>query len=168
MIKEDAKLALSRCFDCGKALYDIAKEKDLEGTVAKKKDSRYYFDKRTRDWIKIKNLKDDDFVVCGYIMKEGGVVSIIIAQYNGGVLCYKGHVTLGISRSDFSVISDHDVIDTPPLDYPSTKDNDRAIWIVPDLVCTVKYMQKTVNGGLRHPIFKGLRADKAAEDCVEL
>lgn len=167
VVREDSKLALSRCFDCGKALYSIAEERDLEGTVAKRKDSRYYFDKRTSDWIKIKNLKDDDFVVCGYIMKEGGVVSIIIAQYRGSVLCYKGHVTLGISRSDFAAISAHTPLDEPPLDYPRTKDNERAVWIDPDLVCTVKYMQKTPNGGLRHPVFKGLRLDKSAEECLE-
>jgi ATP-dependent DNA ligase len=47
----------------------------LKGIVAKRKDSKYYLDKRTKDWIKIKNLQDDDFVVCGYILKGGSIIS---------------------------------------------------------------------------------------------
>jgi len=59
----------------------------------KQKDSKYYFDKRVKEWIKIKNLQDDDFVVCGYILKDKGVTSIVLGQYKGTELIYKGLVT---------------------------------------------------------------------------
>lgn len=167
--QESDRLALSRIVEGkGSALYALAEAKDLEGVVAKRKDSKYYFDKRTSDWIKIKNLKDDDFVVCGYIHKEKGVVSIVLGQYRGPELIYKGHVTMGLAREDFRAISIHPVISQPPFaTFPRGGGNDRAIWLRPDLVCTVKYMEKTEKGGLRQPVFKGLRTDKAAGDCVE-
>lgn len=69
--KENALFAVSRYSDgIGTKLYEQTKQLDLEGIVAKRKDSRYYFDKRTKDWIKIKYLKDDDFIICGYIYKS--------------------------------------------------------------------------------------------------
>ena len=69
-------------------------------------------DKKTKDWIKIKYLLDDDFVVCGYIFKENGVISIVLGQYSGKELVYKGHVTMGISTEDFQIIES-----TPKLNH---------------------------------------------------
>ena len=77
-------------FEKSKALYEHAEKEDLEGVVAKKANSRYYMGKRTKDWIKFKNLKDDDFVVSVYIEKERGVNSIIFEQYSNGTLNTKG------------------------------------------------------------------------------
>ncbi len=56
--------------------------------------------KRTKDWIKIKTFEDDDFVICGYINKADGLVSLILGQYDGEQLIYKGHITMGVSKSD--------------------------------------------------------------------
>ena len=90
-------MALSRVVEGrGIDFYRLAEKHDLEGIVAKRKDSIYIQDKRTKDWIKIKNLKDDDFVVCGYIHKDNHMTSIILGQYQDGELIYKGHVTLGV------------------------------------------------------------------------
>lgn len=165
-VKENQRIAISRYIEeQGSDFYKLAKQNDLEGIVAKKKDSKYYLDKRTKDWIKIKNLLDDDFVVCGYIYKDSGVTSIVLGQYLSGELVYKGHVTLGISTQNFRLIKATPVINTPPLnELPSGNDN--VIWIEPALVCTVKYMMKTANGSLRQPVFKGLREDKNPKDCI--
>jgi len=128
-------------------------------------DSKYYLDKRTKDWIKIKNLQDDDFVVCGYIFKNNNVISNVIGQYANKELIYKGHVTLGISTSDFKIINSIPKISMSIFDdLPSG--NNTAVWIEPSLVCIVKYMMKTANGSLRQPVFKGLRDDKLAKDCI--
>lgn len=161
--EENNKFAVSRYIEeKGKDLYELAKQKNLEGVVAKKKDSRYYFDKRTKDWVKIKYLKDEDFVICGYIYKENNVISLVLGQYQKGELIYTGHVTMGISRDDFKVISGQQELDKAPFkEYPANKSrNDEAVWIKPELVCTVKYMEKTSNGGMRQPVYKGLRPDK--------
>lgn len=158
-------LAISRYIEGqGKALYEAAAKQGLEGAVAKRKDSLYQLGKRTKDWIKFKNLLDDDFVVLGYIEKENNVVSLVLGQYQESDLVYKGHVTLGVSREDFKIISGTNT-SQPQFDPP--KGNENAVWIKPDLVCTVKYMEKTSNGGLRQPVYKGLRDDKDPKDCID-
>jgi len=165
-IKENDRIAISRYIEKeGIKFYQLAVQNQLEGIVAKLKDSKYYLDKRTKDWIKIKNLKDDDFVVCGYILKSNGVSSIVLGQYFNKELVYKGHVTLGISSVEFQLIKSIPTIKTLHFNHlPSG--NEDAVWIEPNLVCTVKYMMKTANGSLRQPVFKGLRDDKSPTDCV--
>ncbi|MFT9075996.1 DNA ligase [Ethanoligenens sp.] len=163
--RENGTLALSR-FIAGKgiALYDLAAKQGLEGVVAKRKDSLYYPGKRTKDWIKFKNLLDEDFVVCGYVEKSANVVSVILGQYNQvGKLIDKGHVTLGVSREDFARIASLPHSNA----YFVSKSNENAVWVDIKLVCTVKYMEKTPSGGLRQPVFKGLRDDKVPEECIE-
>lgn len=54
----------------GVLLYEAAKIRELEGIVAKRRDSVYIQGKRTKDWIKCKYMQDDDYVVCGYIYKK--------------------------------------------------------------------------------------------------
>lgn len=137
----------------------------MEGIVAKRKDSKYYFDRRTKDWIKIKYLQDDDFVVLGYVPKENSMNSIILGQYRNGRLVYKGHVTLGVGGEPFRRIKALDKIICPFSAIP--KGNENAVWVKPELVCTVKYMMKTESGGMRQPVFKGLREDKPPEECIE-
>jgi bifunctional non-homologous end joining protein LigD len=165
-IKENERIAISRYIEeRGIEFYELAKQNELEGIVAKRKDSKYYLDKRTKDWIKIKNFQDDDFVVCGYILKGSGIISVVLGQYLSKELLYKGHVTLGISTGDFQLIKSTPEINTPPFnDLPSGNDN--VIWIEPSLVCIVKYMMITATGSLRQPVFKGLRDDKSPKDCI--
>ncbi|WP_343749094.1 hypothetical protein [Metaclostridioides mangenotii] len=93
-INEMDRFAISRYIETnGKALYQVAEQQKLEGIVAKAKDSKYWFDKTSRDWIKIKYMKDEDFVICGYILKENNMTSLIIAQYNrDNELIYKGQL----------------------------------------------------------------------------
>lgn len=165
-VKENERIALSRYIEeKGIELYSLAEQQDLEGIVAKPKNSKYYFDKRSKDWIKIKNLKDDDFVICGYIKKSGNISSLVLGQYRGRELAYKGHVTLGVSGHDFQKIQAVGRGGQPFKETPNG--NDDAVWIEPVLVGVVKYMEKTKSGSLRQPVFKGLRDDKTAEECIE-
>lgn len=161
---ENSRFAVSRYIEKnGISFYNLAEQQELEGIVAKRKDSRYYLDRRTKDWIKIKYLQDDDFVVLGYVPKGNSMNSIILGQYRNDALVYKGHVTLGVGGKPFKKIQALDKIHCPFSEIP--KGNENAVWIVPKLVCTVKYMMKTESGGLRQPVFKGLREDKAPEEC---
>lgn len=164
-VGENGRLAISRYIQgAGVALYNLAAKQDLEGVVAKKMDSSYHPGKRTKDWIKFKNLKDDDYIVCGYIEKGGGVISLVLGQYDAaGNMVDKGHVTLGVSQDSFRVISS--VAEGRPL-FPQKPEYD-VKWLRPQLVCTVKFMEKTATGGLRQPVFKGLRQDKLPEECVD-
>lgn len=168
-VRETERLAVSRTFPYNQAgaLFALAREQGLEGIVAKRLDSLYIQGKRTRNWMKIKNLLDDDYVVCGWIPKENHMISLILGQYREGRLVYKGHVTLGVGGEAFAVIRYQPQAIRPAVEAPEGHGNENARWIEPELVCTVQFMYKTENGGLRQPVFKGLRADKKPEDCIE-
>lgn len=110
-------------------------------------------------------LTDDDFVVCGYIYKENNMISIVLGKYRDGLLTYQSHVTLGAGGVAFARIKAQPRAICPPFDVPEGHGNEDAVWIEPRLVCVVEYMHKTRSGGMRQPVFKGLRDDKRAEEC---
>ena len=100
-IAESDSLAITRFIEKeGEAFYNAAAEMGLEGIVAKRKYSKYVFGKRTKDWIKIKALQDDDFIVCGYFSKGESTVRVIIGAYQMEHIIYQGHVVMGVSRFD--------------------------------------------------------------------
>jgi DNA ligase D-like protein (predicted ligase) len=160
-VAENPRLAVSRYIpEKGIELFAAAKDKKLEGVVAKKSSSKYYFDKRTKDWIKFKFLADQDYVVCGYIVKEKGVTSIILGQYDGDELIYKGHVTFGVKYGDLKKLEP-----AQQSPFPVTPPgNEGAVWLKPELVCVVQYMPNE-KGTLRQPVLKGIRDDKEPLDC---
>lgn len=165
LIKENERISISRYIEeKGTDLFELTTENNLEGIVAKRKDSKYYFDKRTKEWIKCKNMIDEDYAIVGYILKVKGMVSLVLAQYDDNDLVYKGHVTLGVS---LSYLKEHSkkVNKSPFKNTP--KGNDNAIWINPYLVGTVKFMELTDKGGMRQPVFKGFREDKKIEECKD-
>lgn len=166
-IQETERLKVSRYItENGVQFYTAVEKKGLEGVVAKQKNSLYYEGKRSKDWIKIKNLQDEDFIVLGYIPKENNRDSIILGQYTQErMLKYKGHVTLGVSGAEFAKVREHGRLPQPPINVPPG--NEKAVWILPDLVCTVNYMEKTNSGSMRQPVFKGLRDDKSPSECIE-
>jgi len=163
---DSARMAVSRYIEKnGIALYEAAEKQELEGVVAKRKDSRYYFGKRTKDWIKCKALLDEDFVVCGYYHKDGSVASVILGSFDAGRLVYRGHVVMGVSRMDYARMTAAASVNKQKY-YGAFPSFEGAAWLEPVLVCTVKFMEYTPGGGLRQPVFKGLRDDKAAGECV--
>jgi len=164
IVIEDPLISVSRYIEnTGTELFLATKAKGLEGIVAKLKNSKYYFDKRTKEWIKCKHMQTDDFVVCGYIKKANNMTSLIIGQYHQGELIYKGHVTLGVS---LGTIYQHQPTETdyPPFRY-MPEDQQEAVWFKPELVCMVESMP-TDKPGLRQPVFKGIRNDKIPQDCI--
>ncbi len=163
VINENKQISISRYVEeQGIHLFELAKEKGLEGIVAKKKDSKYRFDKRTKDWIKCKVLDSTDCVICGYVPKENNMISLILGQYDKNELVYIGHVTLGVS---LRILNQHKykVMDDSPFGY-IPKGNQDAIWMVPELVCIVESMP-TDKESFRQPVFKGIRDDKTAKEC---
>jgi DNA ligase D-like protein (predicted ligase) len=163
IVTESADIAVSRYIEQeGVALYEAAAGQGLEGIVAKRKDSKYYFGKTTKDWVKCKALLDEDFIICGYYTKEKHIASVILGVYKNGEIIYQSHVAMGISRQDFNIISSQKRC----FRYPGFPDFEDAVWIMPELVCCVQFMERTPGGGLRQPVFKGLRDDKASEECI--
>ena len=164
-ITEIERLAVSRFIETGGiALFDAAAEQGLEGVVAKRKESKYYFGKTTKDWIKMKALLDEDFIVCGYYFKAEGFISVILGAYSGGRVVYQSHVSMGVSREDYRIMLSSEK--TVKDHYPDFPDIEGAVWLLPRLVCCVRFMERTPGGGLRQPVFKGLREDKSPEECI--
>ncbi len=166
-VTENERLMVARYVEGrGVEFFGLASGRNLEGVVAKRKESRYYPDKKSADWIQFRNPEDDDYVACGYIERENRVVSIVLGQYPypGGKLAYKGQVTLGVTPEIFRFLSPHPRAAGPAFS-PVPAGNENAVWIVPDLVCTVRSMAEPP-GSMRQPVFKGFRHGKAAEECV--
>lgn len=161
--EEDSKIAYSRYIEGhGVKLFKLAKQQHLEGIVAKKKDSLYWFDKETRDWVKIKVMADEDFVLCGYILKPNNMTSFVIGQYDGNELVYKGHITLGASLRKLNQYK-YSVISRSPFEY-TPPGNEKAVWLAPELVCIVEYMpDESIER--RQAVLKGIRDDKLPIEC---
>ncbi len=84
--------------------------------------------------------------------------SIVLGQYKDGTLLYQDHVTLGIGGMDFVKIKAQSHRLSPPFaEVPDG--NEDAIWLDPNLVCRVEFMNRTKTGSIRQPVFKGLQLD---------
>ena len=113
--QENDRLSCSRYLrGKGIRLHKKTEEQNLEGIVAKHVNSKYYQDEKTKGWLKIKNMQDDDFVICGYTVK-GQIRTIFLGQYtNDEKLVPKGQVTW-ISKEAFDLISTIPKQDSPFL-----------------------------------------------------
>lgn len=164
-VSENERFALSRYIDeKGIDLYNLVVTQELEGVVAKHKESKYYFNKRSKDWVKIKNEQDDDYIICGYAFNRDGTNSLLLGQYKNGILNYKGNVSLGVVGQNFKRILKHPKLTVPPFNF---KMNNNITWIEPTLVASIRYMHKTSSGALRQPVFKGFRDDKLPFECID-
>jgi bifunctional non-homologous end joining protein LigD len=75
----------------GKALFQLAKEKGLEGIIAKRKTSSYQAGRRSLDWLKIKSRPQQEFVVCGFTEGKGSrkyFGALLLCAYRTGKLRY--------------------------------------------------------------------------------
>lgn len=162
VIKENNLLSVSRYIENnGIDLFNLAKAQKLEGVVGKKKNSLYWYGKRTKDWKKIKFMADYEAIAIAYIPKPNNMTSLVLAKYNEeNQLVITNHVTLGVSLTKLRQ-QGLKMGDCPFNELP--KGCEDAIWIEP-LVCTVEYMPSEKEG-LRQPVFKGIRDDKLPEEC---
>ncbi|QVK17324.1 ATP-dependent DNA ligase [Mycoplasmatota bacterium] len=168
VVQENEKIVISRFIEeKGIDFYHLVEKQNLEGIVAKKKTSLYYYGKRSTDWVKVKKMFDEDFVICGYVKDEntGGIKSVVLGAYRGDNLIYQGHVALGISKEDAKIILKFAIKNPSNCPFEMDKSKQNEIWIKPELVCIVKYMMRTHTNSLRQPVFKGLRDDKASIEC---
>ncbi|XMB85212.1 non-homologous end-joining DNA ligase [Mycoplasmatota bacterium WC44] len=168
VVSESKSIAVSRYIhDKGIDYYNTVVTQDLEGVVAKKKDSSYQMGKRSKNWVKFKNLQDSDFMICGYIPSENGEIkSLSIGVYKNESIISQGHVSIGIPKDESKLILNFASKNKTDCPFTGNLKTDKTVWIEPELVCTVKYMMRTESGYLRQPIYKGLRKDKTKEECT--
>jgi bifunctional non-homologous end joining protein LigD len=172
--KRNKTVRLSETFEDGAALYEAAKEQQLEGIIAKRLDSRYIQGKRTRDWLKIKTHDEQEFVVAGYTKGTGrratSFGSLVLGYYVSGELVYAGNVGTGFNGKEIEKLLDKLRPlrrSTPPFrevpKMPKVRKSD-VIWVEPKLVVQVEFAEWTHDGRLRAPSYKGIREDKPAEE----
>jgi bifunctional non-homologous end joining protein LigD len=163
-------IRLSEAFDDGEALYAAAKEQGLEGVIAKKADSRYQPGRRTRDWLKIKTHREQEFIVVGYTKgkgrRAGRLGSLVLAVRRGGELVYAGNVGTGFSEKEIDRLAKRlRALERPTSPFrevpkmPKVRKED-VVWVAPELVAEVEFAEWTHDGRLRAPVYKGLREDK--------
>ncbi|MGL6219238.1 MAG: DNA ligase, partial [Lacrimispora sphenoides] len=161
VISESDILSKSRYVETnGIAMYKFAEEYNLEGVVGKKKSSLYWFGKRSRDWKKIKILKEEDFICIGYILNKNSMTTLILAKYDDNdELIITNHVSLGVS---ISKLRQHGmIISYCPI--KNLKGYADATWIDP-MVCRIEYMPSEKEG-IRQPTFKDVLDDILPEEC---
>ena len=157
--------------DRGGDVWGVACELRLEGIVSKRADSPYRPGARTRDWLKSKCLKRQEFVVGGWTDPAGsrsGFGALLLGVNDAGGLTFMGRVGTGFTErriADLSGRLSSLASDIQPFaKAPSRATGSRVHWVRPEIVVEVEYLGITTDGLLRHPSFVGLREDKPASD----
>lgn len=143
----------------------------IEGIVSKLAGSMYE-STRSRNWLKIKCIKRQEFVIAGYTLSEKGIPfsSLILGFYDKGKLIYAGRAGTGYTnamRVELRKKLDRMVINKRPFaELPKDPGLRRAVWTEPKLVGEVAFTEWTDEGVIRHPSFQGLREDKKPHEVV--
>ncbi len=143
----------------------------LEGVVGKPLASRYHPGGR-RDWIKVKNVRHQEVIIGGWNHGEGArantIGSLLLGVYDDGRLLYAGSVGTGFTERMLTDLLRQLVPlqrDTSPFSTPVPPRYARgAHWVEPRLAGEVAFTEWTADGSMRHPSWRGLRADKNPED----
>jgi bifunctional non-homologous end joining protein LigD len=161
----------------GKALFEIAEQKGLEGILAKKRDSVYQ-ERRSSEWLKIKIRHRLECVIGGYTTPEGSRAhfgSIVLGLYDKqGRLIHVGQAGSGFNQKSLSeiwkLLQKRETKQKPF--YGEVEALRKVLWVKPELVAEIEYTEWTegASGGsgpkLRAPVFLGLRDDKDPKECV--
>ena len=153
-----------------KALEEVARD-GWEGIIGKRRTS-IYEGRRSREWIKVKALNQQELVIIGFnpstaTNQEVGSLHLAV-KGDDGELHYAGKVGTGFTtklRAELMKMLAPDVIEKPPAkDAPRVR---VATWVRPRHVAQVAFTEWTHDNKLRHPSFLGLRPDKGVDEVVK-
>ncbi len=170
-----AAYRVSPAYDDGPALLAATREHGLEGVVAKRRGSRYQPGRRSPDWIKTPHLALQSCVVIGWRPETGtadriGALLLAVPD-DDGVLSFAGRVGSGLGAVQVRALrerfADSPELESCPLPVPPPPlDAHGARWVRPDVVVEVRHAGWTGGDRLRHPVFRGIRADLAASEVT--
>jgi bifunctional non-homologous end joining protein LigD len=157
----------------GRALLAASAEQGLEGIVAKRLDSAYRPGLRSTDWVKIKHVSRQEFVVGGWMPGKGkrsdSIGALLLGVHDADrELRFVGRVGSGFSDDELERLSEL----LAPLERPTApftagaKPPAGARFCEPQLVVEVEFANWTASGSLRAPTYKGMREDKPAGQVV--
>ncbi len=146
---------------------------DLEGVMAKKRDSIYQSGRRARTWLKIKNVRTQEVIIGGWHpgqgRRHGSFGGLLMGVPTTDGLRYVGRVGSGFSDKVITEIQarlDRLARATSPFIEVPREDTRDARWVTPTLVGEVQYTELTGPGRMRHPVWRGLRPDKRSDEVV--
>jgi bifunctional non-homologous end joining protein LigD len=154
----------------GEALYGAMCSAGQEGIIAKRVDAAYS-GKRSRNWVKVKCTRRQEFVIVGWSKssaKGRPFSSLLLGQYEGDTLVYRGKVGAGFdgdALADMAARLNKLACKTAPLEVDRV-DARGANWVAPKLVAEVAFAELTGEGRVRHSSFLGLRGDKEARSVT--
>ncbi len=178
-------IRISESFESsGTEFFAVANQLGLEGIIAKKEDSIYIPDSRTKAWLKIKTEKRHEAVIAGYTRNEDSskiFSALVLGVYDEkNELKFIGQVGTGFTdnvqtellKKMKPLIAKKSPFPEEPAINKPTKFRPRppkanVVWLKPRLVCEVKYAELTAEGIMRHPSFQGLHSDKNPKEVKE-
>jgi bifunctional non-homologous end joining protein LigD len=180
---DDDRVRLGKVFKAsGVDFFDAAERMGLEGIIAKKTNSTYVSDRRSKEWLKIKVHKRQEVIIAGFTKNADTskpFSSLLLGVYEKGKLQYVGKVGTGFSdklqktmMEQFKpiIIDESPFESIPDVNKPSrfrpNPPKAKATWLKPELVCEVAFTEVTDDGVFRHPSFQGMREDKKAKEVV--
>jgi len=156
----------------GAEIYEQACTLGLEGIVSKRADAPYRSG-RSRLWLKEKCTQHTEFVVGGYTPSSGarsGFGALLLGTFRNGQLEYAGRVGTGFSRRQLdelhALLQRQEIAQAPFAPSASLPSARGVHWVTPTLVIDVEYTERTRDGLLRHPSFRGIRDDRAPEEIT--
>jgi bifunctional non-homologous end joining protein LigD len=166
-IKGDTPYRVSEVEEDGESLFEAAKEHELEGIMAKRKDGKYLPGKRSDLWQKIKVRQSCDCVILGYTKGKGerGFTfgALQIAERVGDELHYRGKVGTGFDddtiKEILQVLKKLREIKKPTLKGGKVVDEKLTTWIEPVKIVEINYSRFTQDEMFREPVFLRLRPD---------
>jgi len=153
--------------DRGIDFFRAAVQHGLEGVVAKSAESPYREGQRGPDWLKIKTHNRQEAVIGGFTEPRRSrkhLGALVLGMYEGKDLLYIGHTGGGSNETQLADLRER----LDPLVQKACPFRDRpkvnapVHWVMPKLVCEVRFQEWTADGRMRQPIFLGLREDKRA------
>jgi DNA ligase D-like protein (predicted ligase) len=162
-------------------LINVVRQHRLEGIVAKRVGSPYRSGERSRDWLKWRANRGQDFVIGGYIPGDSAVDSILVGYYDDRDLVYVGRIRAGLTALSRRVLLPHfqelRIARCPFSNLPERSEGhwgdgltvekmDLCCWLHPFLVARIEFLQFTPDRRLRHARFAGIRNDRDARDVT--
>jgi bifunctional non-homologous end joining protein LigD len=154
----------------GQKLLAGAREQGLEGVMAKRALSAYD-SQRSADWVKVKIVAQQDFVIAGMVEGEREPFgSLALGVYEREKLVFSGNFGSGFDQESLKRV--HSLLKPlatqrcPFAEPPQMLTPAPVTWVKPEVVCTVRFAQWTKDGRLRAPVFHGIRTDVSPRDCV--
>lgn len=166
----------------GLDLFEMAKERDLEGIMAKFLESPYLPGERSRYWLKVRNAKERWFTVLGYRKTPGlQVGAIIVGEDAGGRMVVRGAVSSGLGKEEErrllkllrplkGTLPERELKlrggagrrpeeELPPGEPFGRRAHAGVTWVAPGVRVLVSYTEITADGKLRHPVLRDIGGD---------